>query len=447
MTPRAAGVAALVALGALAASGQSPAGSRIALRFHHLHYTVDDPGAQLRPASDALQGVRTIVPGVGVGVRVEREYLLFARTPEDRTPADRRRGPAAEAYEAARRWLTTRGFSVEPPALRDTLVARALPSERLDHVAFAADDLLSAIAALRIKPLSSNDAAATFRSPSRALVEIVRDTDRPDAFWCPMHPDVRSPGDSKCPLCGMALVPIPPLRPGEYRLDATLSARPGGGASRLHLAVREPETGSTVSRFVDVHERPFHLFIISRDLERFAHVHPALAADGSFELQHDLAPGVHLLVADFLPAGGTSQLVHRIVTTPGYDGSLFAAPPPLPALPAEQVAAGMRIRMSAQTSGPRRAANIRFEVADAATGRPVTDLEPYLGAAGHLLIVDNELTTAIHGHPEGAATAGPVVAFAPVLPAAGRYKLWVQFQRNGEVITAPFVIDVPSEIR
>jgi heavy metal-binding protein len=447
MRLRPAGLAALVLLGGLAASAQRPASPRVTLRFHHLHYAVDDPGAQLRPASEALQGVRAIVPGVGVGVRVEREYLLFARTPEERSRAARQAGSADEAYEAARRWLTSRGFSVEPASLRETLVGRALPSERLDHVAFAADDLASAIAALRSKPASSNDAAATFRAPSGALVEIVRDTDRPDAFWCPMHPDVRSPGESKCPLCGMALVPIPPLRPGEYRLDVTLSPRRGGGASRVRLAVREPDSGDVVTRFVDVHERPFHLFVISRDLERFAHVHPAIAADGSLELEHDLPPGVHLLVADFLPAGGTSQLVHRVVTTPGYDGPLFAAPPALPALPDEHVTAGVRIRMSAQTSGPRRAADIRFDVADAATGQAVTDLEPYLGAAGHLLIVDNLLTTAIHGHPEGAATAGPTVAFSPVLPAAGRYKLWVQFQRKGEVITAPFVIDVPQEIR
>ena len=42
------------------------------------------------------------------------------------------------------------------------------------------------------------------------------DLDRPDAFWCPMHPDVRAADAGKCPLCGMTLVPIPPPRVGEY---------------------------------------------------------------------------------------------------------------------------------------------------------------------------------------------------------------------------------------
>jgi len=444
MTRRVA-VLAMCLLAGVAGAGQV---KRPTLRFHHLHYIVDDPGAQLRPASDALQGARTIVPGLGVGVRVDREYLLFARSLTDATttPTRRARG-AADAYADAVRWLRRHGVDVRPAALRDTQVARSLPREAVDHVAFAADDLAQAIAALEVAPQSKNDVAATFRMPSGAIVEIVQDTDRPDAYWCPMHPGVRSPAVGKCPLCGMALVPIPPLRAGEYRVDAELLPRSDGGASRLRLQVRDPESDAPVAAFLDVHERPLHLFIISRDLDQFAHVHPSRGADGAFELDHVLAPGVYLLIADFLPAGGTSQLVHRMVATPGYDGSLFASPPSLTVGLTEQVVSGLRIRMIADAAAPRRAIPIRFEMTDASTGVPVTDLEPFLGAPGHLLVVDNALTVAIHGHPEGDATAGPSVTFAPVLPADGRYKLWVQVQRKGEVITAPFVIELRSEIR
>ena len=447
MIPRAALAAALLAV-PIAVPVLLPAQSttpRLQLRFHHLHYIVADPGAALRPVAEALQGTRTIVPGVGVGVRVDREYLLFTRLTDE--TSSRRRATPVESYINAARWLASRGLQVAPVALNATSISRSLPDERLDHVAFATDDLAAAVAAIRAKPISSNDVAATFRLPSGSIVEIVRDTDRPDAYWCPMHPDVRSPGTGKCPQCGMALVEIPPLRPGEFRLDARLIARPDGGASRVQLAVHDPDGGDVVTRFIDVHERPFHLFIIGRDLEYFAHVHPTLASDGTFDLHQDLSPGAYLLVADFLPTGGTSQLVQRMVTTPGYSGPLFVAPPPLPSLPNQHVASGLRIRMDARSPGPRRAADIRFELAEASTGQPVTDLEPYLGAPGHLLIADNELTTAIHGHPEGATTTGPVVTFSPVLPRSGRYKVWVQFQRKGEVITAPFVIDVPPELK
>jgi hypothetical protein len=58
-----------------------------------------------------------------------------------------------------------------------------------------------------------------------------------------------------------------------------------------------------------------------------------------------------------------------------------------------------------------------------------------------MLMVAADLTEAIHGHPED---RGPqsTVTFEPLIPAAGTYKLWVQFQRQGQVLTAPFVIQV-----
>ena len=105
---------------------------------------------------------------------------------------------------------------------------------------------------------------------------------------------------------------------------------------------------------------------------------------------------------------------------------------------------GLRIALEAVSPVPRRETALRFHISDASTGLPATDLEPYLGAAGHLLVVNQDLTAALHGHPEGVATSGPMVTFAPVFPAPGRYKMWVQFQRRGAVVTAAFVVTVPE---
>lgn len=426
-----------------AASQVRPA---ITVRFHHLHYRVPDPGALLREASAALQGTRAIVQGVGVGVRVGREYVLFEREAAHTAPRSRRFEPSA-AFAEASRWLSGHGLTVLPDRFDRTLVANGLPPEVLDHVGFATDDLKAAVAAIGQKPTVISEDAARFRMRSGLIVEIVRDTDRPDAFWCPMHPDVRSPGEGKCPLCSMALVPIPPPRLGEYWMDVSLTPRPGGGVSALAFTVHEPGGHTRVSSFLDVHERPFHLFIVSRDLETFAHVHPERQSDGAFRVAHDLPEGQYVLLADFLPGGGTSQLVHKAIATPGYAGPLFTPSPEIPVLGPEQVVAGLRIRMEALSPAPRRETLVRFDVSDARTGALVKDLEPYLGASGHLLIVNRDLTLAMHAHPEGAASAGPVISFGPVFPAPGRYKLWVQVQRKGEVVTAPFVIEVPQDPR
>ena len=84
---------------------------------------------------------------------------------------------------------------------------------------------------------------------------------------------------------------------------------------------------------------------------------------------------------------------------------------------------------------------LRFRFTDASSGATIADLEPYLGASGHLLIVSTDLTHAIHAHPES-LTPGPDINFGAEFPVAGLYKLWVQVQRKGKVFTAPFVVRI-----
>jgi hypothetical protein len=432
--------------GQMGSSGKTSRALGVAVRFHHLHYKVEDPGAALGDAANRLKATRAIVQGVGVGVRIGREYVLFDRAADATGDASVRTRTAGDAYAEAILWLTSRGLQASPESLADTSIPRGGPSGIFDHIAFAAENPSAVLVALAETPIARTDEVVAFRLPSGLVLEIVRDSDRPDTHWCPMHPDIRATSEGTCPVCRMALVPIPPPRIGEYRLDVAMTSRGDGGVSGLRLMVRDPDSGDRVSRFLDVHERPFHLFVVSRDLATFAHVHPETQDDGTLVLAHDLAPGEYMLVADFLPIGGTSQLVQRAIVTPGYSGPLFTPAPALETLASEQVVAGLRIQMEAASVVPRRPAHLRFTISHADSGQPVVDLEPYLGAPGHLLAVNPDLTVAIHGHPEGAPTSGPVLTFDPVLPAAGRYKLWVQLQRNGDVITAPFVIEA-SELR
>ena len=124
---------------------------------------------------------------------------------------------------------------------------------------------------------------------------------------------------------------------------------------------------------------------------------------------------------------------------------------------------------------------LHFQVRNAA-GKPVDDLEPYLGAMGHLVILSSDTRAFLHAHPmeggmqsmsgemdhskmdhgsgttgaphahsdSGAAPhehaapskGGPDVIFHTNFPEPGRYKLWGQFQHKGRIVTAAFTIDV-----
>jgi hypothetical protein len=292
-------------------------------------------------------------------------------------------------------------------------------------------------------------AIATMLPPGAATGGAAQDGSAPasqrpapaDVVWCPMHPDVRSPLPGKCPICAMDLVPIPAPRIGEYRLDVSHTTR--GARHRLAVRVIDPQSGAPVLAFNEVHERLLHLFIISRDLQTFLHEHPRRTATG-FEIDLDLRPGAYMLIADLLPEAGTPQLIHHAIVTPGVRGSPFAPVSNLRSDLSPKRAGDLRIEANVAEAIAGREALVRFSIRHAKTGAPITDLEPFLGASGHLLVVTPDLTQAVHAHPEGALTSGPEIGFSVLFPSAGVFKMWVQVQRAGTVLTAPFVVRVDS---
>ena len=118
-----------------------------------------------------------------------------------------------------------------------------------------------------------------------------------------MDPEVRSKTPGKCPRCGMTLVANIP-EPVEYptKFSFTPPQIPANQNIRLEIRVSHPKTGAPVKHFQIVHEKLIHLFIVSEDLEYFAHVHPDLGPDGVFRLDTRLPkPGTYKLLADFFP--------------------------------------------------------------------------------------------------------------------------------------------------
>jgi hypothetical protein len=82
-------------------------------------------------------------------------------------------------------------------------------------------------------------------------------------------------------------------------------------------------------------------------------------------------------------------------------------------------------------------------------GHPVTDLQPYLGAYGHLVALRAGDLAYLHvhptGHPGGGATpAGPQIRFAAEVPSTGTYRLYLDFRHEGVVRTAELTATVRS---
>jgi Heavy metal binding domain len=254
-------------------------------------------------------------------------------------------------------------------------------------------------------------------------------------YVCPMHPDVRSAGSGKCPRCGMGLaLGIPD--PVEYPLELGLNPRMPRPDQRVDLVfrIKDPKTGAPVKRFEVIHEKLFHMFIVSQDLNYFVHDHPVPEEDGGFRYRGSLPKaGMYRVLADYYPAGGTPQLTARTFFVPG--GPLQPAHPG-PDLAAKHTA-NMDVELTMEPAVPLAGLKtmLFFRL------KPAEGLEPYLGAWAHMLAASDDLIDLIHTHPF-LADGGPQVQFNVIFPRSRTYRIWVQFQRKGVVNTAVFTVPV-----
>jgi hypothetical protein len=208
---------------------------------------------------------------------------------------------------------------------------------------------------------------------------------------------------------------------GGLRLELT-DDRVDRGARRP-LAFRIVDAhGRTVRDFDVAHEKRMHFIVVRRDLDGFQHLHPEMAADGTWTTDVDLREGgTYRVFADFERGG--------VKTTLGADVHVPGAFEPR-AVPAAGTTAtddrGLEVRLR------RDGGRVAFDVVR--DGRVINDeLDPYLGAKGHLVTLRTGDLAYLHTHPDG-----DELAFETELPSAGTYRMWVQFRLDGRVHTAAF---------
>ncbi|MFF3317539.1 hypothetical protein ACFYV5_18815 [Streptomyces sp. NPDC003035] len=219
---------------------------------------------------------------------------------------------------------------------------------------------------------------------------------------------------------------------GGYTL-AMETPRPAAGASVLKFSIKDA-AGRKVTAYTTEHGKELHFIVASRDLTVYRHLHPVRAADGTWSTPVDLpTAGGYKAFADFKPAGKNAKGV-----TLGVDLSVPGAyaPQPLPAAAPTATVDGYQVALGG-TLAPGRAGELKLTVSRG--GKPVTDLEPYLGAYGHLVALRDGDLAYLHVHPNEGGP-GPDVSFTATAPSAGTYRLFLDFQHGGKVRTAAFTV-------
>lgn len=227
---------------------------------------------------------------------------------------------------------------------------------------------------------------------------------------------------------------------GSFVLSPVQAPTAAGEDGELSFQILD-ESGDPVTEYTTAHEKDLHLIAVRTDGTGFQHVHPELdtsAGTWSAPWTWDEA-GTYRVYADFTPAGEGAEgiTLTRAVEVAG-----------------DFTPVETKVQTTDEVDGYSVSLNGKLNVGSSSEltisvkrdGDPVTTLEPYLGAFGHLVALREGDLAYLHVHAEGdepqaGDTAGPEIGFAAEAPTAGRYLLYLDFQVDGQVHTAEFVID------
>jgi len=227
-----------------------------------------------------------------------------------------------------------------------------------------------------------------------------------------------------------------------YTLTPATTFHQPGTKTELRFTIQGPD-GKPVKEFTETHEKELHLIVVRRDMSGFHHVHPTRDASGTWSIPFTFtAGGTWRLFADFQPAG-----LDRTLTL-GTDVNVSGLYIPVPLSEPASIYGfhGYDVTL-AGTPVAGKESELTFTISRG--GKPVSDLQPYLGAFGHLVSLRSGDLAYLHTHPSQEATAGmkggPEIKFATTFPTAGTYSLFLDFQHAGAVHTAEFTVTVGAD--
>jgi hypothetical protein len=258
--------------------------------------------------------------------------------------------------------------------------------------------------------------------------------------------------------------------------------RPTLEGSTLHLLIGDPDPKHP-GRWIPLknedmlldHGHLMHLYAIRfPQMDAAFHLHPAPTGDkGLSEQLPAMPPGTYKLFADIVYSNGfpetetaTLTIPPALSTAPLGPEDAEATPPPISAGdlgPSYKLPDGYTMTWNRPaTISANTGYSFRFTLLDP-TGKPSTDMQPYLGMAGHAAFVKTDGTAFAHTHPEGSAAMPalmlanpddmstipmpgdviqPTVAFPYGFPTPGRYRIFIQMKHGGTVETGVFDAEV-----
>ncbi|MDB9438853.1 hypothetical protein PN450_19095 [Dolichospermum lemmermannii CS-548] len=205
----------------------------------------------------------------------------------------------------------------------------------------------------------------------------------------------------------------------------------------------QDSTGKPVNKFDIFQEKIMHLIVVRDDLQFFDHIHPEYRENGRFEVTANFPEsGNYTLFSDYKPAGNKENVSLMNITIPGT----VPLPKNLEKFTKTKTISDTKVNLNISEKNIKagQSVTLSFDLKDN-KNQPIQDLQPYLGEKGHLVIVKSSspLTSSdyIHAHAIKNTPDGKI-EFHTKFPKPGTYKMWMQFNRNGQIKTADFWVNV-----
>ncbi|MHC9294088.1 hypothetical protein ACRCUN_16625 [Mycobacterium sp. LTG2003] len=253
------------------------------------------------------------------------------------------------------------------------------------------------------------------------------------ALWGPVDAPVSAPADHS--------EPVDAEPKGAYTLELAQPLVRAGKQVPVRFRITD-SSNAAITDYVESHEKQLHLIVVRRDLSGYQHVHPTLDDTGTWSISLDFPEaGDYRVFADFVPQGGDATTIGADLRVAGdYQ------PQPLPPPATTTTVDGYTVALA---GSPTTGESSELTLSVSRDGKPVTDLQPYLGAYGHLVALRAADLDYLHVHPMGdptdpATPAGPGIGFHTSFPSAGEYRLYLDFQHRDVVRTAEFTVSVPA---
>jgi hypothetical protein len=260
--------------------------------------------------------------------------------------------------------------------------------------------------------------------------------DHSTAYACPMHPDVTGHKGDKCPKCGMSLEKV-----AEANITMKLGTNPGrvdaGKEVELSFTPKDNSDSAVVVELQETHEKLIHVIAVNEDLTWFDHIHAEPDNTGAYKVRETFpTPGKYLVYADYKSSVGGPQTDRLEVNVLG-NKNVSSQHQHQPKTKTETDG----FSLSIQNGSNLNTGSVSLPIVLEKNGKKVQreDIEDYLGAVAHIILINQDDKDFVHIHPESSEIS-PIHGHADINKPC-LYRMWVQFQTNGKVHTADFTLD------